>query len=383
MQPSVCFDLTPFASKSRFRGIGTFSLQLARALQSSEVLRTCPFRLQFLVGRGSDIRVVDDIPSLQVLCKGNAQYSTTYQASKKIFGRWALARSKVDLFHATDPKGTPHVGVGKTVVTCLDIIPTILGGPYLRFEPRWFNIWINRMRYRLPDHVVAISHSTKHDICKVLRIPEERVTVVHLGVRHDQYNLDKQPGETERVVEALGTDGPFFLYVGAFDSRKQVPTLMCAFSRVAGQVDEDLVITGRPDPSMKKKLLSLRKQLGLEKRIHFPGYVPDELLPAAYRAATAHAFPSTYEGFGLTLLEAMASGCPVIACRVSSMPEVCGDAALWVKPGDVTTLSESLVTIAHDASTRHDLRRLGRSKALEFTWERAAEETLQMYRKML
>jgi glycosyltransferase involved in cell wall biosynthesis len=143
-----------------------------------------------------------------------------------------------------------------------------------------------------------------------------------------------------------------------------------------------LVLAGRPGWKHERLLQAVQASPARD-RIHLLGGVPAEELAALYDGAMVFAYPSIYEGFGLPVLEAMSAGAPVVTSSVSSLPEVAGDAALLVDPGDVRALEHALATLLDDASLRQDLAARGRRRAAEFTWERTARETLAMYREAI
>ena len=381
--PTVCFDLTPFSSGSRFRGIGMYAFELAQALWKVSANAPGEIDLRFLVGCYATTRVSAEPPAaFTSLHEGALHTHSQYKISKRTYGRIALR--KVDLFHAAEPDAAPLFGICRLIVTCHDLIPTVLGGPYLGRTPRWWSRLRDAIRYRAPLHVIAISEATRRDVCDLLGVPAERVTVVHHGVDHDFYHATRAQDEERSVAAVIATDRPYFLYVGAFDYRKQVPTLIRAFGSIAREVDDDLVISGKlTSPRLMHTLLEEAKRSGVSKRIRLVGFVPRPLLPALYRSATAHVLPSLYEGFGMTLVEAMACGCPIIACPVSAMPEVCGDAVEWAKPGDVQSLAQSLVAVSRDPKRRARLGQAGIERAARFTWERAARQTLDVYKTVL
>lgn len=386
MAPRVCFDLTPLASGSRLRGIGMYVFELARAMHEGPPSIRAGLDLCFLVGRSHRMHVAVGPPEeLAATFEGWIQPHVLYQASKRVFGRAALRG--VDLFHAAEAVGMPHVGLRRTVVTCHDIIPTVLGGSYLGVRPRWLSLFYDKLRYLRPDHVICISEATRDDIVRVVGVPKERITVVHHGVDGTRYRppVDGEITTAERgaLESAIGTPRPYFLYVGAFDERKRVPLLVEAFARIAHEVDEDLVIAGAMRPKVEEHLHSIAERGGVAGRVHLLQFAPHELLPILYRGATAHVLSSIYEGFGLTILEAMASGCPVVACDASAMPEVCADAALMIPPDDVEAMSRAMVTLSKDRGARGDLRAKGIARASSFTWEKAAKRTLDVYRQVV
>ena len=138
-----------------------------------------------------------------------------------------------------------------------------------------------------------------------------------------------------------------------------------------------------PDSFLPDDVLAEVNRLGLSERVKFIGFVADHDLPALYRAAAVFAFPSLYEGFGLPVLESLACGTPVITTNVSSMPEIAGEAGLLVPPGDVAALENALEKLLSDPGERERRSRLGLEHARQFTWERTAQETYQVYRQVL
>lgn len=383
MKPRACLDLTPLSTGSRFRGIGTYALALGRALAATptEDLDLCA-----LIGRGVTTRVVPLAAGVEQAMDASAgpavPYATHYALSHTT-GAARLVAGRVALLHATDPKGAPCLPGMRTLTTCHDLIPTVLGPPY---RPPWLPepvvALVDRVRYCLPDHVIAISEHTRDDVTRATGVSPARVSVIHHGVDHALFQPRVADGEAALVRELVGAR-PFFLYVGGFDARKQVPSLVRAFGRRVGELDEALVIVGQMKPAWEGAIREAIAASGAGDRVLLPGFVDAAHLPALYRAATAHAMVSTYEGFGMTVLEAFAAGCPVVAARASCVPEVAGDAALLVPPVDDDALGDALVRLSRDPALREGLRQRGLRRAATFTWERCARQTLAVYRRVL
>ncbi|MFH1130349.1 MAG: glycosyltransferase family 1 protein [Pseudomonadota bacterium] len=381
----VCFDLTPLSTKSRYRGIGSYVLGMAGAFKKAGALPD-GIELSFLVGYGRKMHLVpmDSFFGKHEEVWGKPLPYSAYYAYKSMVLPGFFSNEQVDLYHATDPKGTPHLRGTKTVVNCYDLIPTILGYPYLpRFWPRKANAVVEKWRYRGRDHIIAISKCTRRDLQQVAQLQDDRVSVVHLGVDNEKFCPTPEPEEAKRVASEIGTDRPYFLCVGGFDPRKQVKELVEAFYECVTELDEVLVICGRPSPWQKRKLQERIARLGIQKRVIFLDFVPPAILPALYRQATAHATMSIYEGFGITIVEAFASGCPVVALRASCIPEVAGDAAFLIEPGSDEAMSMALKKIATDEKLRIELRARGLDRAVHFSWDRCAAETLKVYRSVL
>lgn len=382
-RPRACIDLTPLSTGSRFRGIGTYALALGRALAA---LDAPDLELLGAVGRASSPRILGLADAVAVALDASAgppvPYGVHYALSHTVLAA-RLLTAGVDLLHATDPKGAPRLPGLRTLTTCHDLIPTVLGPPY---RPDWVPdrvaAAVDTARYRLPHGVVAISEHTRDDLVRITGISPRRVTVIPHGVDHAVFRPDGSPGDAE-VVRRWAGRAPFFLYVGGFDARKGVPALVGAFGRVAPRIGESLVIVGQMRPAWEAPIRAAISASGAADRVILPGFVPAGDLPALYRAATAHATPSSYEGFGMTVLEAFACGCPVVAADASCTPEIAGDAALLVPAGDEGALSDALLALARDPEQRADRRARGLARARQYTWERCARRTLDAYRATL
>lgn len=393
----VCIDLSPLWSGSRFRGIGGYALQLARALEA-----TAPpgVELLALVGRGLGHRVEPFTPAApgattavdalarEAAAAGPPPAYKIFYAGRATIGLARLAQARPDVWHATDPRRAPFPPGARTVLTCHDLIPAVLGGPYLPpWLPRRARVRMDTRLYGRAQHVIAISSWTRTDLLTVAGVRPERTSVVLHGVdraRWSQWASEDDSGDAAddaRVATVVPGERPFFVYVGGFDARKRVPELVDTFGRRAGALQESLVICGRTDRWEARAIRRAAARHGVEDRVVQAGYVSDEALASLYRRATAHVMPSIYEGFGLTALEAFACGCPVIAARASSVPEVTAGAARLVPPDDGDALGDALVAVARDPILRACMRTAGLARAAELTWARSAEATLAVYRQ--
>jgi len=198
------------------------------------------------------------------------------------------------------------------------------------------------------------------------------------------------PDTLARVRNRYGLPERFILYVGTIEPRKNLTTLLEAYAALTSRVSNlqypisniHLVIAGRKGWLYEGFFRRLR-ELGLEREVVFPGFVPDEDLPALYSAAELFVFPSLYEGFGLPPLEAMACGTPVITSNSSSLPEVVGEVGIMVEPRDVRALAEAMELVLTDEGKRREMREKGLRQAARFSWKRTAQETLEVYRSVV
>ena len=216
--------------------------------------------------------------------------------------------------------------------------------------------------------MIAVSESTRRDLVERYAVPAERIRVIHNGVDHARFR--PQEVDAEAVARRYGVRHPFILCVGSLMPWRNGPRLL----RAAAHLNYGLLFVGRDiwgtDPTA-----SLAAEHGWD-WARFAGYAADSDLPALYAAASAFAYPSLYEGFGIPPIEAMACGTPVVASNAGALPEVLGDAALLVNPYDEAALADALQAAVNDPGT---LRRKGLERAARYTWQKTAAETWQVY----
>jgi len=228
---------------------------------------------------------------------------------------------------------------------------------------------------RRARRVIAISESTRDDVVRLLGIPAGRVDVAYPGVEARFRPLPR--AEVEAFRSRAGLPTCFILYLGTLEPRKNLGALLAAFARLAPTVH--LVLAGARG-WFYTDLFRQVEALNLNDRVHFPGFVPAEDLPLWYNAAAVFAYPSSFEGFGLPVAEALACGRPVVTSNVSSLPEAGGAAALLVPPQDVDALAEALRRALAD---RGELGARGPAQAARFTWSATAASTARSYRLAL
>lgn len=233
--------------------------------------------------------------------------------------------------------------------------------------------WSTRHNVRAAAHLLADSEATKADIVRHFGVDAASITVVYPGVSA-HFAPEWEAADLAAVKSHYGIDGPYVLYVGTLQPRKNVERLIEAFAlakRAAG-FSERLVLTGRKG-WLPGGILRALERAG--ETVTMAGYVPDTDLAGLYAGATAFVLPSLFEGFGMPVVEAMASGTPVIASNAGSLPEVVGEAGLLFDPTDVEALAEALVRLCEDGDLRARLRERGLRRAGQFTWETAARQT--------
>jgi glycosyltransferase involved in cell wall biosynthesis len=304
---------------------------------------------------------------------------------QRVFPR-AAKEGDADLIHTpyfSPPLRTFHL---PSVVTILDVIPQRLPVYQDSFSKRAFARIAERAA-RQSSAVIAISEHCKRDIIDTLQIPAEQITVSYLAP-----DPRLRPASTEAQQELrqrLGLTGPFVLNVGGMDARKNISGLIRAFAAVYrqfGSPDLRLFIAGNPAKLGSEVIFPdwrpLAGELGVTDKVICAPAAEDDLA-TLYSAADCFAFTSLYEGFGLTPVEAMACGAPVVSSDMTSLPEVVGDAGLLVDPLDIQALSAAILRVLQSAETAQELRQRGLTQAAKFTWERAALQTHAVYEEVM
>ena len=231
---------------------------------------------------------------------------------------------------------------------------------------------------RRADAIITGSNSARDDIVRHLRVPRKKIKVISYAIS-PAFGPVTDPARLSAVREKYGIRVPYILYVGTIEPRKNIASLIRAFALLKRRgLPHKLVIVGQPGWHFAPIYAEVERQ-ALRCEVIFTGYVPFEDLPALYSAAESMAFPSLYEGFGLPVLEAMACGTPLVTSNSSALAEIAGVNALLVNPLSVSEIAAALHRLHKDPDLRQELRRRGLSRAAEFTWERLARSTLDLY----
>jgi glycosyltransferase involved in cell wall biosynthesis len=232
------------------------------------------------------------------------------------------------------------------------------------------------------DHILTDSNWTRGDVIEHLRVLPERVTTVHLAAG-PVYRPISDRQEVRRAILRHGLPPDFVIFVGTLEPRKNVPTLLEAFRRLRDRgYGVHLAIVGRKG-WLYEEVFATLKELKLAEVVHFLENVNNEDLARLYNAAGCLALPSYYEGFGLPALEAMACGTPVVVSNRSSLPEVVGEAGLIIDPDSAEDLSDALARVLDDSDLRAALRQRGIMRSSQFSWRKAAHQTMAVYERVL
>lgn len=238
-----------------------------------------------------------------------------------------------------------------------------------------------RWSARRADHIVTLSKFSAEDISKRYGVPPEKISVTDLAASEDFRPRDKDACR-EKLARGYAIDSPFILYVGRLQARKNLPRLVEAYAQARKKgVTEKLVLVGKKDFQFDQLLAKIRS-LGLESSVVFPGYVANEDLPLFYNAAEVFVFPSFFEGFGLPVIESMASGLPTITSRGSSLEEVSGDAALLIDPSDTASIAGAIERLLGDAALRRQLSERGLRQSAKFKPSTLGAQLLGVYESL-
>lgn len=262
------------------------------------------------------------------------------------------------------------------VMTIHDLFPERFPEDEYKTHARWFRRLLLRRARRDSAAIIAVSEATRVDVLELMQVPPERVTVIH-------HALPARPSTDGAGVLArhgLATE-PYLFFIGRLEPRKNLLRLIEAFATLnrSGPTPPVLVLAG--SESAQGALLRARvEELGLTSRVRFLGHVSEEDVRPLMEGATLFVYPSLYEGFGLPLLEAMACGAPIAAASGSSIPEVAGPAARYFDPRNTDDMVTVLRDLLASPEARVELVQQGRAQLARFSWQRAADDTLAVYR---
>lgn len=269
------------------------------------------------------------------------------------------------------------------------VVATIHDIGFIRYKNHYPSLlaWrLEKALYRTlekAEKIVAVSESTRQDVLKMSNIRSDKIVTVYNGLdtnfcQHTNSEKDKD------LLGRYGVDRSYILYTGKLEPRKNVPVLIEAYNhfRQSGRYDGQLVIVGSPQTFMCKQAQERIDSSPFRKDIIQTGYVGDVHVPLFYAKADVLCFISLYEGFGFPVLEAMASGTPVVCSNSTCLPEIVGDAGLLVDPHDSTMVADALDRAINDKNLRNQLISKGKKRAAVFTWEKAAQMMINLYREV-
>ena len=362
-------------------------LSLAKVVAGAERYAECLANYFAGHSEGTRVRVFTRMPN-ERLEEGVEQVVVT--GPEDLAGKWleGRMRSGETIYHLPYfPRHTvqllPLALAARSVLTVHDL--TFFHFPYLSDVEREIRLRRFELTLRWATAIVTNSEFTRRDVLNEFDFPEEKVEAVHLGVGdHFLERLDRR--SLEEVRRRLDLPSSFLLTVGEDYPHKNLYAAVEAFAAVVGSGRKELalVMAGqRRGAEETARIDRLIRERGLEKKVKRVGYVTDQDLAALYQLAEVFVFPSLHEGFGFPVIEAMVSGTPVVATNRTSIPEVCGEAALLVERGTSDEIAAAVLRILEDDELRGRLIGRGEERGRRFSWDAVAHSTHRVYERIL
>lgn len=358
-------------------GIGTYIRNLVKALGELD-----HHNHYLLAARPDDAA---DVPKLPSNFETVVYHPPLRKHLDNIAYPWFLKSLAPDLAHLP-VSDVPLLMLNRYVVTIHDMSSFLFGGRSGLSE----NLRLYRFRRGLmrADRIIAVSSATRRDVENLLGVPPDRIRLVYSAPDPNFVDYRSSTSASQRLRERFQIHHPYILYAGRIRPHKNIPRLIEAFAVVRGELESHpqyrdlrLLIIG-DEISRNPEVRRAVAQSGAEQFVRFLGFVPFETLREFYASASAFAFPSLYEGFGLPPLEAMCMGIPVVTSSVSSLPEVVGDAAMIVNPENVFDIARGIREVLVDSELRERLQKAGFEQARQFNWSRTAQQTLEVYQEV-
>ena len=359
-------------SKGRLDGIGVYAQAILNELKKTE---HTVYPLKF--------SSVKDVIAQKKISYANLPYSLHSGLSSILhtpIGNFQSYEEKVDFFFAPDHH-IPHFKQIPVIATVMDIIPFV-HPEWVSKRLRTFKNFAFKKSILSAEHIITISEYSKQDIMHQFSISENHISVVPLGV-DKKYFLRIEKDKKQSTLDKYNIHKNFFLFIGTLQPRKNIIRIIEAYTQLPMEIKEEnvLIIVGQNGWETDELLEKIEY---LEKSGYgtWLDYVEDTEVLALFQSATALVYPSLYEGFGLPIIEAFASQCPVISSNTTSIPEVAGDAALLVDPLSIVEISNAMQLLAQDIPLRQKLVKKGISRVNQFTWEKSIEKHLEVFEKV-
>jgi glycosyltransferase involved in cell wall biosynthesis len=304
-------------------------------------------------------------------------------AYSEILGMATFAREKMDVLHTTSPLyRVPASYRGKIVTTFYDFAPYKAPELFPRLSTAKMKT-LYSFAAKKSDRIIAVSESTKKDAREFLGYPEEKITKIYNGI--DKRFFEEESFSEEDLKRGHGILGRYILFLGTLEPRKNLSRVLDAFARFKkgyqGLFDYQLVVAGKKG-WLTEEYFQQTEDLDIADDVVFTGYVAGDELKTLYSNCEFFVMPSLYEGFGQTIVEAMACGAPCLVSKVASIPEIAGDAVIYVDPHDTEGIAKGMEKLASDKNLRENLGAKGKEQAKKFSWEKCARETLEVYKNV-
>lgn len=271
-----------------------------------------------------------------------------------------------------------NIRARKRLVTIHDI-NHIVFAKNLTLAQRIYAQIVMRQAIARSAHIITVSEFSKRELCEHVRAPAKKITHIHLGVDKKRFSQDE--GRGEEIKKRYRLPEKYFLFVGNLKPHKNFMGLVHAYEHAGEQLrDFPLVVVGRKEGFLEADSDSLRliKDFAIHQKIYFLDFIAEEDLPVLYRLSAATIFPSLYEGFGLPAVEAMSAGSPLAVSNAASLPEVCGDAAVYFDPRQPEDIARVLVQLATHPHLLETLKKKGLERSQQFCWDKCAQAHIRV-----
>ena len=376
------------ANPEMLMGIGSYSYNLIKQL-----CLEFPDNKYYLICDQAEKQIADILPNATIISVPKAPQ---FKVANSVFGRPyrgmvfdkfiirpVLKQNRIDIFHYLSQDSFIQLGTNTAmVVTVHDLANNLF--PDQAFNAKSAALVWNYQTKRLSkaDFIITVSEATRVDVLKYCHAKLERTATVHNG--KDDCFSDRPQEEDQTILLGYGLKKPYFLHVGGFQPSKNIENLAAGFRIFVGKYTQyNLVLAGELEfgTGEKNKIQSKLKEKGVLQQTILPGFIPQAHLPALYRGAAALVHPSWYEGFGLTPVEAAACGCPVIISDRGSLPEIMGEAAIYVDPGEPETIAGAMERVI-EPTEKQKVLNMGLSRSAQYSWPKTAREVNNIYKTL-
>lgn len=360
--PIIGFDAQ--ATQGRQSGLGVFTRSLLNALKEE----------------------IQEPVKLHVYTRKAPENANINTARRLLWENWILPqlarRDEVDILHVP-AFAPPFCKPCPLVVTVHDIAGKLFKNQIGPFSAIYWGKWLPHV-VKQADRIIADSKHTKKDLVEHLRMREEKIRVVYPS-GHEGFLSTVPAAQIAEIKKRLNLKGPYFIFVGTMEPRKNLGRILDAFKIFqSSQQEFQLILVGSKAFAHGQYIESLAREHDLASgSVIAPGFLERDVLNALYCGAYGLLFPSLYEGFGIPILEAMASGCPVLTSMITSTPEVAGDAAILVDPYSVEAIAHAMTELADNELLRSNLRQKGFEQIQKFSWKKTAREVIDVYKEFL
>jgi glycosyltransferase involved in cell wall biosynthesis len=302
-------------------------------------------------------------------------------AYSEILGLATYAREKLDVLHVTSPLyRVPAAYRGKIVTTFYDFAPWRVPDLFPRLSTAKIKT-LYKFAAKKSDRIIAVSASTKKDVQEFLGFAENKIDVVYNGL--DRRFLEESRYSKEDLKKLYNLTDRYILFLGTLEPRKNLARILEGFAKFRKTFREKfnykLVVAGKRG-WLFREYFQMAEDFGIRDDVVFTGYVGGDELKPLYTHCEFFVMPSLWEGFGQTIVEAMACGAPCLVSKVSSIPEIAGEAVRYVDPHDTEGIGQAMKELAGNRKLREKLSAAGKVQAQKFSWEKCARETLEVYR---